>query len=1147
MPLVSSGRRTSTNGRPNSTGHQNKLPGLFERPRQKLNSTVVSMNQQFDLAKSTGGKSLKALVWTSQFAIPDEVGPKVAGAHGDRNGDQSALLLVRDASDSSKPLVRIPPASPGLAAHLRESVVVGQPLASPSSTTMPAETAGVDHATASTASVTSSQTTPTKQQSSDMTSTSANRKQEDTRVAKPTEAVDQAVDADQAMAAEPSRATLDSSDQPTVPSVTPPTDTQVEVAGQAQLESQSESMNPDEAAAKAGPDVPQSTASAKSATTLQRPKTAQPPKRGHSAYRFDRRKPKSAGARVSNPECTSPSKLVAVHQPIRTSAARESGRCYSAPSSRPPQKIANLLLNHQLNVDSKLLVRSSPPVSTVPMPTAPVPTPALLSAGRDDDLSSSFIIPSAHKTNAGTIAPAPASIEIVQISGSPETNYRLPLSVASVSITEDPHLRSQSPVGRCGLTLFAQSCGWEGSMPEQFNASFEALDLDEENDLEELRNLESIIHNPTDQYLGIRRVRPLSRPTSRYTGSRPPSSRTPRSFIAVHDIVLDSRFDISDSPDRIAEMERETDELRRLQPEADVFGAQTDLEDTSSEDTQNDDGSGDDGDGGDYNGSKHDTDDEAGSPKSTTASKRKKQRPKKRRRRSKHRKHRMHSASSDQPDYQDEATAEPEFNPDLSAPLITIEDTHSVSSMSLEMSQSLDDLDLSPAADVSLSTHNLLFDCSVSSVFRGFRDTLGETGMNPKSRATSAANLGGINMSRPISSANLLARSHMQVSGFGGSLVGFLSEAQSISVVVENKVAIPPWINIAMTCIARIEILMCKLQRWIKFVLARRRFLFFRDCVVHMQRLVRARRVRQRYLKVVSTKKSGRSIVLAVKQIDKFDQAATILGNGEYVAAWKLQSPPARGDSDQQLELYSSMTESMFRLEQRAHSNRVTRRLRMSVKQTRKVNTYLEDKTGPCFVMDGDRKAMWERFFLGSERLKHKYPNRMQEIQSQPFESMVIDWTPERSPSQHTANDSGTQTPKGETGSTAAKSAKSSMGSLTSIGLGERIRSLAGSKLMSKENLRSRQALSTSVAAALDGESPHILSRRPTKVQKINAAIERLQERLAPEHIVDLLEKHVETSEDRAELEKNVASLMGSMDSTIMIKSKSINRLRYQQ
>ncbi|KAJ3111347.1 hypothetical protein HDU96_005776 [Phlyctochytrium bullatum] len=143
-----------------------------------------------------------------------------------------------------------------------------------------------------------------------------------------------------------------------------------------------------------------------------------------------------------------------------------------------------------------------------------------------------------------------------------------------------------------------------------------------------------------------------------------------------------------------------------------------------------------------------------------------------------------------------------------------------------------------------------------------------------------------------------------------------------------------PWTFIGLKLRVLIDRLVTRLQGTIRSFIARTRYLRLRDVVVYAQRMFRTRRVSINYGRVLSLKKSGRSLKLAMKQVEKFDCTAEIRGDGE-----------------------------IRKVVPKTHNVRLKR-----VRTKKRSISFLR-----AIEMDEDRRKVWEDFLNLSARLDNGY------------------------------------------------------------------------------------------------------------------------------------------------------------------------------
>ncbi|KAJ3107613.1 hypothetical protein HDU97_003607 [Phlyctochytrium planicorne] len=92
----------------------------------------------------------------------------------------------------------------------------------------------------------------------------------------------------------------------------------------------------------------------------------------------------------------------------------------------------------------------------------------------------------------------------------------------------------------------------------------------------------------------------------------------------------------------------------------------------------------------------------------------------------------------------------------------------------------------------------------------------------------------------------------------------------------------PPWVFLGVRVAIYIYRLLQVLQRFLRSTIQKLKFRRLRDAIRYVQRLFRASRVRQHYVRLIQLKRSGRNLKLALKQFEKVDSVAEIAGTGEY-------------------------------------------------------------------------------------------------------------------------------------------------------------------------------------------------------------------------------------------------------------------------
>ncbi|KAJ3414378.1 hypothetical protein HDV05_006652 [Chytridiales sp. JEL 0842] len=202
-------------------------------------------------------------------------------------------------------------------------------------------------------------------------------------------------------------------------------------------------------------------------------------------------------------------------------------------------------------------------------------------------------------------------------------------------------------------------------------------------------------------------------------------------------------------------------------------------------------------------------------------------------------------------------------------------------------------------------------------------------------------------------------------------------------VTVDKVTSIPYWVQIGMSAMVIQEKSVCKVQRQVKLHLDRSRYMFIQDFIRYIQRMFRARRVRQQYQKVKSIKKSGRNVGFALKKLDKLDEDAEITGRGEHrrpaaQSGAQIEDMDAYNSTESSVE--SFLNDSITDLEAfRATLNPVRTRIRDFIRKRRIANARNE---GPHEISEV-RKQVWNKYLSMQSKVAQRYPEQMQLLQSQ--------------------------------------------------------------------------------------------------------------------------------------------------------------------
>ncbi|KAJ3328005.1 hypothetical protein HDU76_010747 [Blyttiomyces sp. JEL0837] len=216
----------------------------------------------------------------------------------------------------------------------------------------------------------------------------------------------------------------------------------------------------------------------------------------------------------------------------------------------------------------------------------------------------------------------------------------------------------------------------------------------------------------------------------------------------------------------------------------------------------------------------------------------------------------------------------------------------------------------------------------------------------------------------------------------GVLLDGITGEPKEPEIFISHVETPSFWVEIGIMAAVRVQNLIRKLQQI--FVHSCRKSLFD-DVVIYCQRLFRARRVSLQYKTVISIKKSGRNIKLALKLLEKLEDSAWISESGEHRSAKKSiftslvrRSVAAnRHGSESAIPWLDDSLADIDTSNAPSDFNPVRNRIRKTVQR------YLQHKT-PLPTISTDRVQLWRRFVDITKRLEHKFPNTFEQWRQVP-------------------------------------------------------------------------------------------------------------------------------------------------------------------